>query len=131
KLGTDEVTLSNGRAESPNGNVDLADLVRLSGEPDRVMTEEASYVSESMEPLPSEGNRANVSPSYAFAAHAVEVEVDPGTGRVRVLSYAAAHDLGVAINPTMAEGQITGGVAMGLGAALGEDLIHERGRLVN
>src|SRR5439155_1575824 len=64
-------------------------------------------------------------------AHAVEVEVDRDTGRVRILDYVAAHDIGKAINPTMVEGQIIGGIAMGLGAALGEELIYEEGRLVN
>ena len=70
----------------------------------------------------------NLSPAYAFAAHGVEVEVDHATGVVRVLRVVAAHDAGTVINPAGAEGQVTGGVAMGLGMALGEQLIWLDGK---
>ena len=95
-----------------------------------VLTHEASYTDEIME-APGSSKTPNFSATYTFAAHAVEVEVDRDTGRVRILDYVAAHDIGKAINPTMVEGQIIGGIAMGLGAALGEELIYEEGRLVN
>ena len=84
-----------------------------------------------MEKFVPGGGPVNTSASYTFAAHAVEVEVDPDTGEVRVLDYVAAHDIGRALNPTLAEGQIIGGVVMGMGAALGEELIYEKGKLVN
>ncbi len=58
------------------------------------------------------------SPAYSFGAHAAEVEVDEETGRVRVVRLVAAHDLGRAINPPMAEGQVQGAAVMGLGEAL-------------
>lgn len=70
----------------------------------------------------------NLSPAYAFAAHGVEVEVDTDTGKIKVLKVIAVHDAGTVINPTGAEGQIVGGVVMGLGAALGEQLLWFRGR---
>ncbi|MGH6661303.1 MAG: xanthine dehydrogenase family protein molybdopterin-binding subunit, partial [Rhodospirillales bacterium] len=54
----------------------------------------------------------------AWAAHAVEVEVDTATGSVKVLKYVAAHDVGRAINPFALEQQIEGGVVMALGAVL-------------
>lgn len=73
----------------------------------------------------------NISAAYAFAVHAAEVEVDLGTGQVRVLRVVAAHDCGTPINRTAVEGQIVGGVVMGLGAALGEELVDEGGRTVN
>ena len=72
----------------------------------------------------------NISVAYSFAAHAAEVEVDPDTGHVRVVRYVAAHDVGRALNPLAVEGQIQGGVAMGLGAALQETLTYEGGRPV-
>ena len=53
------------------------------------------------------------SPNFASAAHAVEVEVDPDTGKVRVLDFKAAHGIGLAINPMAAEGQIEGSVSQG------------------
>lgn len=70
--------------------------------------------------------------TYAFAANVVEVEVDVETGEVEVLRVHAAHDVGRAVNPTGAEGQIEGGSAQGLGYALLEEVLHdERGRMVN
>jgi CO/xanthine dehydrogenase Mo-binding subunit len=58
----------------------------------------------------------------SYHAHLAEVEVDPDTGRVRVLRYLVAQDVGKAINPTMIEGQVQGGVAQGIGYALFEEL---------
>jgi xanthine dehydrogenase molybdenum-binding subunit len=62
----------------------------------------------------------------AWAAHAAEVEVDIGTGTVTVLRYVAAHDVGRALNPKAVEQQIQGGVVMGLGAALTEELLVDK-----
>jgi len=58
---------------------------------------------------------------YGFGAHLAEVEVDTELGTVKVLHVVAAHDVGRAINPTLIEGQIEGGVAQGLGMALMEE----------
>jgi len=67
-----------------------------------------------------------------FAAACAEVEVDTETGFVEVLDFACAIDLGCAINPTFAEGQIQGGVVQGLGQALSEEMLFDsRGRMVN
>jgi CO/xanthine dehydrogenase Mo-binding subunit len=62
-----------------------------------------------------------------FHCHAAEVEVDTGTGQVRILKYVAAHDVGFAINPSLIEGQIQGGVAQGIGMALMEELCYQDG----
>jgi CO/xanthine dehydrogenase Mo-binding subunit len=68
----------------------------------------------------------------AFATHVCDVEVDPETGRVKVLRYTAAQDVGRAIHPSYVEGQIQGGVAQGIGWALSEGYIYDRnGRLDN
>jgi 4-hydroxybenzoyl-CoA reductase alpha subunit len=75
--------------------------------------------------------RGNISATYGFATHAVEVEVDTETGEVTVLKIAAAHDVGRAINPMAVEGQIHGGVSMGLGYGLYEELVVEKGRVLN
>jgi CO/xanthine dehydrogenase Mo-binding subunit len=61
--------------------------------------------------------------TYAFASHLAEVEVDIETGKVKVNRVIASHDVGKAINPKNVKGQITGGVAMGLGFALTEEFI--------
>ncbi len=67
-----------------------------------------------------------------FMAHAVHVRVDPDTGVVRVLDVAAAHDSGTVINRIGANGQVEGGVVMGIGMALSEGTqVGEDGRQLN
>jgi CO/xanthine dehydrogenase Mo-binding subunit/CO/xanthine dehydrogenase FAD-binding subunit len=134
KLGTspDRVRLRGGVAESETGSISLGELVRLS--PDAaggVLSHDTTYLLTGTETIVPGSLTANLSPTYAFAAHGAEVEVDPRTGKVRVVDYVAAHDLGRAINPTLAESQIAGGAAMGIGGALGEEIIREGGQVVN
>ena len=62
----------------------------------------------------------------AFGAHFCEVECDTELGRVRVTNYLAVHDCGRIINPLTAESQIIGGVTMGIGMALREELLYDR-----
>jgi CO/xanthine dehydrogenase Mo-binding subunit/aerobic-type carbon monoxide dehydrogenase small subunit (CoxS/CutS family) len=64
--------------------------------------------------------------SYAFAAQIALVRVDVELGTVKVLEMVAAHDVGRAINPTLVEGQIHGGIAQGLGLALMEEYLPGR-----
>lgn len=63
--------------------------------------------------------------TYPYGAHAAVVEVDVETGRVELLDYAVAYDVGRAINPTLVEGQMTGGLAQGIGGAMLEELIYD------
>lgn len=63
---------------------------------------------------------------YGYGAQMVELDVDPALGTTRLLKITAAHDVGRAINPTLAEGQIEGGIAQGIGLALMEDYIAGR-----
>jgi CO/xanthine dehydrogenase Mo-binding subunit/aerobic-type carbon monoxide dehydrogenase small subunit (CoxS/CutS family) len=69
--------------------------------------------------------------SYSFGAHAVEVEVDEETGHVRVVDFVAATDCGNVINPALAEAQVEGGVAQGIGYGLMEDLVCRDGQVLN
>jgi CO/xanthine dehydrogenase Mo-binding subunit len=64
---------------------------------------------------------------YGFGAHLAEIEVDLELGTVKVMNLVAAHDVGRAVNPTLIEGQIEGGVAQGLGLALMEEFTPGRG----
>ena len=75
--------------------------------------------------------KGNISAAYGFGAQAAEVEVDIETGKVRVLKIVAAHDVGRAINPMYVEGQIEGGIQMGIGYALTEELQVREGRVLN
>ena len=65
--------------------------------------------------------------TYVYGCQIAEVEVDTGTGELEVLNMAAAHDVGKAINPANVKGQIYGGVVMGMGHAIMEDLEIENG----
>lgn len=93
------------------------------------ITAQASYSPSTT--LPDAHFYGNPSPSYPFAAHVAEVEVDPETGRVRVVGYWAAHDAGMVLNPVAAHGQVLGAVAQGIGWALMEDLVERSGAVVN
>ena len=62
---------------------------------------------------------------YANGTNVAEVEVDIGTGEVKLLRYSVAHDCGRIINPTLVDGQIIGGVVHGIGNALFERMIYD------
>jgi len=64
--------------------------------------------------------------TYGFAAQVAEVEVDVELGTVKLLHIHAAHDVGRAINPTLVEGQVHGGIAQGIGMALMEEYVNGR-----
>lgn len=69
--------------------------------------------------------------TYVYGCQVCELTVDPKTGRVRVIKVVAAHEVGRAIVPQMAIGQIFGGIAMGLGFALSEEIRHANGVIQN
>jgi CO/xanthine dehydrogenase Mo-binding subunit len=70
-------------------------------------------------------------PVYSWGADVAEVEVDLDTCEVTVLKLTTAHDLGRAIHPVLAQGQIEGGALQAVGYGLLEELVWDRGRIVN
>ena len=62
--------------------------------------------------------------TYGYATHAAQVAVDLDTGKVTIEAYWLVHDAGVLVNPMIVEGQIVGGVAMGIGSALLEEVVY-------
>ena len=70
--------------------------------------------------------------TFPNGCHVCEVEIDPETGAIEILRYTVEDDVGNVINPLILEGQIVGGVAQGLGQALGEHAVYDRdgGQLV-
>jgi len=72
-----------------------------------------------------------MSPTYSFGTCVCEVEVDLRTGEVHVLKMTVAHDCGRPLNPMSVEGQIEGCIQMGMGYALSENLLFEKGQTVN
>ena len=81
-----------------------------------------------LDPDTNQGNPFHV---FAFGAQVIEVEVDTRTGQVEVKRVIAAQDVGKAINPAQVEGQMEGGVVMGLGMALCEEVVVEKGYVLN
>jgi CO/xanthine dehydrogenase Mo-binding subunit len=82
----------------------------------------------SLDPETGQGNPYFV---YTYSTQMAEVLVDVETGEVEVTDYVAAFDIGKAINPRNVEGQIEGGVAMGMGYAMTEELILKEGKIQN
>jgi CO/xanthine dehydrogenase Mo-binding subunit len=117
---------------SPGQGVDLADAVMstvLRRHGQELITK-AQYDAVS-ECLDEETGRGNYSQAWSFTAKIVEVEVNPETGLVEVQRLISSVDLGKAINPKGAEGQIEGSAQMGLGFALSEECVWENGLPVN
>jgi carbon-monoxide dehydrogenase large subunit len=63
--------------------------------------------------------------TWAYAVHGAIVDVDVHTGHIRIDKYVITHDCGVVVNPMLAEGQILGGAAQGLGGALFEEMAYD------
>ena len=75
--------------------------------------------------------KGNPYPTYTFATHLVEVEIDEALGSLALARVWAAHDAGTIVNPIGSEGQIEGGVAQGLGQAVMEKVVRENGYVTN
>jgi CO/xanthine dehydrogenase Mo-binding subunit len=69
--------------------------------------------------------------SYGWACDVAEVEVDPDTCQVTPTRFTTVHEIGRAIHPVLAAGQIEGGTAQGIGYALLEEVVMRDGRMVN
>jgi carbon-monoxide dehydrogenase large subunit len=83
------------------------------------------------ESLDTQGS-IKVPPSFPNGCHVAEVEIDPDTGALEIVSYVAVGDCGNVLDQTIVEGQIYGGVAQGLGQALTENTIYDgAGQLVS
>jgi xanthine dehydrogenase molybdenum-binding subunit len=102
---------------------EVVGIMRAEGREPRALYE---YWAPTTDPL---GEGGDMHFAYSFAAQAAEVEVNTNTGEVRVLRVIAANDVGKAINPLGLEGQMEGGVMMGLGNALTEEFIVEDGQV--
>ena len=63
--------------------------------------------------------------TYPYGVHIAVVDIDPGTGRVEVLRYLVAYEVGRAVNPALVEGQLRGGAAQGIGGALLEEFCYD------
>jgi CO/xanthine dehydrogenase Mo-binding subunit len=114
----------------PSKKADVKDVARYSfsklGKP---ISAKGQYV-DADAPFAPEG-KVPIDPTYAFSAHAAQVEVDAETGVVKILKYVAAHDSGTIINPSTAKGVVIGGTIQGVAYTLMEELVTEAGAVVN
>ena len=80
---------------------------------------------------PETGQGEKPTAFWTYGAQVSEVEIDVETGDIKVLSTAAAFNVGKVINPQLCEAQIEGGIVQGLGSALWEELVLEKGKVMN
>ena len=112
-------------AENPDQGLSFRDAVILAEAVAGTIGATGSY----KPPAPAakyKGGGVGPSPSYSYTAAVVEVEVDRASGWLEVVKVWIAHDIGRALNPVLARGQIEGGVYMALGEALMEEQIFRR-----
>ena len=117
----DDVDFADGRfpLKGSNRSVGIADVARhAQGKDPAGLSESATFMPPAV--------------TFPNGCHMVEVEIDPHTGAVKIQRYSVVEDIGNVLNPPLAHGQIQGGVAMGVGQALGEKIIYdaEGGQLV-
>jgi CO/xanthine dehydrogenase Mo-binding subunit len=91
----------------------------------------AVYVCPGVPEDPETGQSPRMSAHYGYGAYGVEVGVNVDTGEVKVIRSGGCFDVGKAINPKMCEGQIEGGISMGIGTALYEQMVLESGMVLN
>jgi CO/xanthine dehydrogenase Mo-binding subunit len=130
----DRITISGGMAYDVDGVIEPIDLRDIASREVGRIGEPIETVG-SFSPRGEYGDRVTgqtvVYPTFVYATQIVEVEVDTGTGEVRILRMVAAHDSGTILNPMLLEGQIIGGIAQGIGMALSEEVVIQDGRTRN
>jgi carbon-monoxide dehydrogenase large subunit/6-hydroxypseudooxynicotine dehydrogenase subunit gamma len=137
KLRTKALQVASERMQLPTEALDVVDgcVVRAggaSGSPSMTLAEIARTIA------PTSRSRGNHEPGlsaegwfftdhmvFPYGIHVAVVRVDPDTGGVQIERYLVAYDVGRAINPMMIEGQITGGLAQGIGGALFEEFTYD------
>ena len=109
----------------PQRNVHIGDVANHA----RMVTGEPPIGSASFNPqtvaLDPETGQGKPFGTYVYATQIAEVDVDDETGEVEVLRIVASHDCGTAINPMLVEGQVEGGISMGVGFALQEEILFD------
>jgi CO/xanthine dehydrogenase Mo-binding subunit len=124
KIDPEAVTWENGHARPAGDNAGKFEPLSLA--------QIAAKASETGGPIGAGVSLNTTGAEGGFATHICDVEVDRGTGQVKVTRYTCLQDVGRAIHPSYVEGQMQGGVAQGIGWALNEEYIYDKhGRLDN
>lgn len=133
EVAKEDLTLDHGffyPREAPHRRVTISEVVR------RLKKEGVSPVAEGrfnpeIKPLDQETGQGIPYGTYAFATQGALVSVDQDSGEVEVLDVVASHDMGRAINPANVLGQIEGGISMGLGYGMMEEILLKDGAIQN
>jgi CO/xanthine dehydrogenase Mo-binding subunit len=123
----EQVSFVEGLAQIGEHRVPLGQVVELLRQEGREARALFEYWAPDTQPL---GEGGDMHFAFSFAAQAAEVEVNTCTGEVKVLRVIAANDVGRALNPLGLQGQVEGGIVMGLGNALTEAFIVEEGVVI-
>jgi aerobic carbon-monoxide dehydrogenase large subunit len=117
-----DVTFEAGRFSiaGTDRSIDLAAVARAAYDPAHIPPGEEGGLTEN-------GEFAATMVTFPNGTHICEVEIDPETGVTEVVGYSAVEELGYVLNPLLVAGQIHGGVAQGVGQALGEQIVYDRG----
>ncbi len=116
-----DVTFDAGRftIAGTDRSVDLASVARAAYDPAHIPPGEEGGLVENGEFTPT-------AVTFPNGTHICEVEIDPDTGVTEVVRYSAVEELGYVLNPMLVAGQTHGGVAQGVGQAMGEQIVHDR-----
>ena len=138
KLGTspEDLAISEGKIYAkgtPEKSINITDLFTPLGIPleGGEILGRGVYTGPVIREDPETGQSGRSVFDYSHTANAVEVAVNVETGEIKVLRSGMACDMGKAINPKIVEGQIEGGIGMGIGATLYEEVILDKGTVVN
>ncbi len=133
EAGAADIRMRDGKAfviGAPDRNISIETLAPLAYGKGIPLVSKGVFVSD-QPPIDPKTGYGNYTLAYSFAAHAVRIEVHLKTGRVKILDYAAAHDVGRTINRLTAEGQVEGAIMQGIGYAMTENIGFQNGEIKN
>ena len=124
----DQVSFADGKVRLPEGSLDYAEIMfkRFGMQGGTLLGEGELKTS-----VKDEYGEKSTSAFWFLAAGAAEVEVDVETGKIKLLKYATAVDVGKALNPLSCRQQLTGAAITGIGQALFEEIAYDNGQLIN
>ena len=126
-INPDQIHFKDGLVHADGNEISYAEIakeMKAQGQQTRALYE---YEAPKTQPL---GTGGKMHFAYSFGAQAAEIEVNKLTGEVRVLKVISANDVGMAVNPLGLQGQVEGGVMMGIGHCLTEEFIMDEGYVV-
>lgn len=123
----EKITFSGGSVQVNSQSLTFSQIAKSMEDAGEKRSAYYKYDAPETQPL---GMGGNMHFAYSYSVQAAEVEVNRFTGEVNVLKVISANDVGMALNPLGLQGQIEGGVMMGLGHCLTEEFIVEQGHIV-